>query len=491
MSDGRIHERPPQEHGNWEAPPENVENTKGNANIKVGKSKPHHVEGQKNDTIEKSDKSEKGSQTEHLRGLERRASGAGYATLSQNELDALQTGDPIIYGHKGATRTGPPAGPGGTGNPFFNPNPMVMFFTCFFKVMQTLKWLELVATKLCVNQMKITKEAGKSQAEATLEAGKAAFKAEMGQAITSFMQAGVSFGTLAMAGFARVKAGAAFDKQKGLKEATAKSAGDELTKAKDLNKGQMKMLDHSIKGKTNFLNEKRVKAGQAEISENPEGPAPTRPDATRASPAHAPGATELRRNSTAPKATEDPLEAERDAHGITKEQTRAQTKYEGYKKEAKDLNKSDSEAEKFADQKMERSIQKDKAKLDQFKKEEMSLEKKAGKADNKLQHYQKSEMKHIGELMQQDPDYVLYQAGAQAVNQGLMGLGQFFKARGDLEKAYWDSQATIFGMSMQIDMKGLDVAMSTMQDSYQQCGEIAQTLTKMADQEASSMRWSA
>ena len=117
-----------------------------------------------------------------------------------------------------------------------------------------------------------------------------------------------------------------------------------------------------------------------------------------------------------------------------------------------------------------------------------------GKADGKqakFEHFEKSEMKHIGEFMQQDPWYVLYNTGAQAVNQGLTGLGQFFKARGDLEKAYWDSQATIFGMSMQIDMKGLDVAMSAMQDSYQQCGEIAQTLTKMADQEASSMRWTA
>ncbi len=100
-------------------------------------------------------------------------------------------------------------------------------------------------------------------------------------------------------------------------------------------------------------------------------------------------------------------------------------------------------------------------------------------------------MKHVGEIMQSDPLYQLFQAGSGAANQGLTGLQHYFKGVGDLEQAYWNAMAQKLGMYMQIDMKGLDSAMQMFQDAYQQANDITQTLTKMSDQEQSSFRWSA
>ena len=154
-----------------------------------GSSEAKHVHAKKH--LEQSRDIQESAQTTETQtkgNVHEIASGFRYATLSQHQLDAADPKHPsspmlvsaALQRHQAVAATG---------NPFFDPNPMVTFFTVYAMMMQLMKFMSYVAAKLAVTEMLGIKETGLAQAAATLEAGKAQAKADFIQAALSGLQA--------------------------------------------------------------------------------------------------------------------------------------------------------------------------------------------------------------------------------------------------------------------------------------------------------------
>lgn len=169
----------------------------------------------------------------------------------------------------------PPAGKGGTGNPFFNANPMVTFYSAFLNVIQELKLQELVSNKLAVSDMSILVENAKDQAQDIMKQAQAQASALIKQAAMQFVQAGMQ-GIMA---FASVKGGLEAGEEIADEAKTAaadvKNATSELEDAKALASPQMKAVNEAegdLSAKENMLAKttKSLKTGE-EGEESVEG----------------------------------------------------------------------------------------------------------------------------------------------------------------------------------------------------------------------------
>jgi hypothetical protein len=100
----------------------------------------------------------------------------------------LATPDPAVQG-----QSTPPSGKAGTGNPFFNMNPMATFFESFLKLMQIDQFMELTANKLSISNTNLMMAEAKDQSKDIIASGNAEADSLKDQAYFQFAQAGVSF----------------------------------------------------------------------------------------------------------------------------------------------------------------------------------------------------------------------------------------------------------------------------------------------------------
>lgn len=414
----------------------------------------------------------------------RKATGFGYATLTQYQLDSLQTGDPILLGHKGGQMKAPPTGstginnrlfsgivpgPGG-GLALFDVNPMVMYFKSYSSMQHLLKFITMVSSKLIVNGIKIDKEIGMAQAHATLEAGKAQAKGEETQAWMSLAAGCLGIISVGMSARAWMKARSAYSAeekaQKATRDATTKKVDDKLEQnAKDISK-----LEKNIMAKENFQKKKFGKVG-----EEGDTTFTATQDQTVKKSAQKKAEKQEKAKDTEEQVEETKIEISKDTKKLTTEE----------KIERDFDNKTEAE--------LAQSLKNDRKNLKAKKFENDQLAKKKEIAQSKYTAFKAGRLSHIGQSLQQDPMYMTWQAlgGPNgALNNYLQAFGHFAQAKATLETAYWKAWEEMCGMYLGITNKGLDMAIQMQADASQQVNDITQALQKMSDQETNSMHWS-
>lgn len=450
------------------------------------------------------------------------ASGFRYATLSQSQLDGADPTQPRVTDARLRAATGSlPGGPGGTGNPFFKPNPMVAFFTSFMTLLQVMKWLEKVATKLTVIQMQGVKDTGLAQAEATLNAGKAQAAADRAQGVLTALQAAFTFGQLAGSLHTDVRMG-----KKG-----EETAMKEEESARDIEKkavhedGSAREAAQKYKAKHDFANnvlenKPIVKVGKREDLEKIRDP-----HARKAEAAKERGAAEQDYKVKMDAYQKHSIEANMGANYKNSKAYQAQvTEHNQLHKDVETAKKRHEEAiyndevagfesglphgaaNDTAAQKLEARKQYAQNIREEANKEKANVNKLQDKANSsKLEA--KNAMKNANEyrfsgtnlkawerranLKQQDKWQQTYQMGGQAINYVLEAIKHFFKATGEEQSAYYQSFGQIMATYNQMIKTGLDSTTQMNRDAYQQGGDLSQTLIKMSDQESQSMHWAA
>lgn len=434
------------------------------------------------------------------------ASGFRYATLSQSQLDGADPTQPRVTDAKLRAATGSlPGGPSGTGNPFFRPNPMVTFFTAFMNLLQVMKWLQKVATKLTVIQMQGVKDTGLAQAQATLNAGKAQAAADRAQGIVSAIQAGFT-GVQLVGSIAR-------DVQ--ISKAAAKSMKSEQNAA-------AKFEEDALDQKRTLTNERAGVNARARIVKN-------EPDIEVKGHVDRPGDSQQEKfrkrkeaaSQARTKAEQEYQNAQTDFQkSLTKSKsekvTEASKGREELVEKRKELRRAEQEYQQAADadeyHKLRYNVDgtpknidhaKLQRELDQGRFEVLHSQNRADKFDSEAEkHWEKAEEYDFkgtqlkawqtrAQIKQNDKIWLSLQLGGQAINQILDTVKMFFKATGEEQSAYWQSYGQIMATYNQMIKTGLDSTVQMNRDAYQQGGDLSQTLIKMSDQESQSMHWAA
>lgn len=410
--------------------------------------------------------------SKNLQTQVRKATGFGYATLSQYELDGLQTGDPILLGHKGsqaAYRGAPPPGPSGLGNAFFNPNPMVMFFKSYGSMLHMLKSITWASSKLIINGLKIDKEIGLAQANATLQAGKAEAKGQETQAWVSLATGCLGLISVGMGARAWMKARSAYSAEEKAQKATRDATVSKLDGQIERNNKDISKLERNIMAKESF-HKKKFGTDKAEtkftIKEE-----------------------EAALQKSTSKRAEKKLKAKEEAEQA--EATKIEITQDSKKKKVEE--KVEEEFANKDQAALEKSLANDRKvlKAKQFEKDQLTQKK--GIAEAKLNAFKAGRLAHIGQSLQQDPMYMTWQAlgGPNgSLNHYLQAFGHFAQAKATLESSYWKAWGEMCAMYLGITNKGLDMAIQMQSEANQQATDISQALQKMADQETNSMHWS-
>ncbi len=425
------------------------------------------------------------------------ASSFRYATLSQQQLDGADPQHPQLSDSQ-ATGNAPPTGPAGTGNPFFKANPMTTFFTVFAKLEQTMDEMIRVATKVTLMQMQGIKDTGLAQANATLQAGKAQATADRQQAYVSFAQAGLSLGMLAHSVGTDVGMGKMSTKamQQTQKEAQKMEEG-----TGDLESEQAE-LEGKLSATKKNLNPKdpQFKVQQQKLEEADKMDQPALQDKI----------TQAKKTREEANAKLEKDQEDLENMDVTQVKANEITQQRQKVKESLIAKKQAVDDEEFYTQKFDnfgKSPEKVQQKLQKRQAElQSNLLKNSGlttkmrqKTDQTWQHADEYKMsgtnlkawERRASLKQQDPWHMRLQLFQQVANSSLDGLKSLFKATGDEQYAYWQSEGQIMATYNQMIKTSLDSTISMSRDAYQMGGDIAQTLNHMADQETQSMHWAA
>ena len=476
----------------------------------------------KNDTI---------SASEHLKN---NGELRGRGLISQNDLDQLTPGDPRLLGHKGQVSGKLPAGPSGASNPFFNPNPMTAFFRGFFSVIQLMKENQLVGSKLASMEMSTMKEMGNAQARSQLEAGKAQAKGEYIQAIMAGVNAGIGVGMMGM------KLGALNDAKKeanaGMKakENDVADAEKELAKAKEpqaqplakirAQEQKASELENAMgknaKKDAKVTGQEELKATKTDKTKSEEKDGETKLEDTEN--AQNKSKLEKEHDSLEVKLSEEknfkPLAEPKpfkpkSPDEISKMSKEDREAYLGHEAETKAFAEQKAAYQKLKDlpelpggqsgtapkppemqlKELRENIAKDKA---EFKKADNPINLKIAKAEENLKkataerdQYKANFPNTIQSIMSQNRAYIVSEALGQALQQGTQVGTHVAAGWAAQQAAYWNAQATIFGVDGQIQSKGLDLMMGMKQDSDSTVASFLQTLNKLSDSEQSSMHW--
>lgn len=497
-----------------------------------------------------------------------KVTGFAWATMSQAEIDRAAPGDPRLGAHTGrfvnvpgsrttsqtATQTAvhvpadnfllsgdttahvagkgaipgtklpvevegrignkPPEGPEGTGNPFFNPNPMTAFFIGFFSVLQLMKWNNVVATKMASEEMNVMMETAKADAAATIKAGNAAADGLIKQAIVHGVMAGVGVASLAMTAGTALKAAKTLKQQEGLVQQKTTQAKNQLdafqhgteptsgTWCKNTQTDQLGNVRGMNKYMKELENEKLNRA--AAKSPRPEDYGEVIDQQT--------GQTvkSLKKNQQQTqqelqqdwndrriqqKGEFDPLDPEIPQPGqplpVKSEAHLAQQK--GYDNISKGKAVKDMSADELDDaiRKTDFEIRKDQRIYSKQADELRDLQKAHQTAMHEEQDFYTRKPLTLSNLRQADPMYMAFQATKEITENLTRSVGNIFQAQAEREKAFWEAESKILGTQTQIFSKGMDFMFEMKRDSDQNTDAIVQLLMKLSDTEQSGMRWSA
>lgn len=467
------------------------------------------------------------------------AHGFRYATLSHQQLEGADSKNPIPTDPKGhVLLNNPPPGPGGTGNPFFSPNPMTTFFEVFTMLDQLMGYLMKVAAKLTVIDMEATKDTGLAAANATLQAGEAAAKSDFTQGILSIIQGVVTVGMLASSVATDVKLGKAgeesalegeeeasnLSKQASEQEYDADEADAKLAAEKDASKdaGIPRMKATGPKGEelTPEAQEKQIENHKIDLK-NQRKKAEKEYDEAMQNFQNS-RVQMNKRKSTYNKDREDFQLKTKELETARQNRYKAikEDEYEGFRdevpqgltKEESDLmhnpakraelnrtnpaKENELKAKEKAYQEHQKSMQRDSLEVNRLKMASRKMRQKADEAYKNAGEYRMSgtnlrAWERRANIKQQDPWFNRIQLGGQAINQFLQAGQSFAKGVGEEQQAYWQSYGQIMQTYNQMIKTGLDAAVKMESDAYQQGGELSQTLMKMSDQESQSMHWAA
>lgn len=468
---------------------------------------------------------------EHIKETQIKALGAGNARLSSLELNRLDPKDPKIPGTDDHLSGPPPTGPAGTGNPFFAPNPMVAFFRSFFNVIQLMKWNNAVATKLAMQELSLIQEMGKSQANAIIQAGKAQYDAEMAQAITAGIQAGIGAASMAMSGLCWMRAssavskeadavGDALKKSENAVEETGQKMNKGLDKARaraqrineiegELHQNQVDLVRQKGAGTTVVEREGRVRSGAK---------AP-RPDSTAVE------ANKQAQNNMVKRSVEDKFDAtpvddtpppqpKRESIDTNESFMKKEEEYNALKKEhdvrvqarkAQDAEYQNLFGNSNRDSLKNRSTQELQNEMDQLKSQNVRAEKEFNSNKKKLDQ-QKENLAHLERdsnikkasraaslqtLMHNDPLFTLSQSAQSVATSSCQFAQHYYAAKGHLEAARWNAFEKYLEMGMQIGMKSLEMDFEMRREADSHVDKICEALTGLSNTEQAGMRWAA
>jgi len=457
-----------------------------------------------------------------------KASGSNYATLSQFELDSVKSDQPLLLGQKStiafaANQGAPPPGPKGTGNPFFNVNPLVSFFIAFAAINMLMGFVIQVAGKLAAQDMVVQNELGHDQANADLQQGKAEAAGEEAQATSSLVMGILGAGSAFMGLGALFRARRAFNAEKNaLKEETLAKDTNFSTKMEE-NSSKIEEQEIKVAAKKNQLSKhkevseeeeedfdratvtgqkglaKKLRQEKKEMKEKAEETWEVAKEKTvdsfnklkakmRGDQAH----VKLKEEE------EDDAEfsLEKDEQASSARQSELKSKYRDEEEDNwnKKLVKNGETDEKFEKtvKEYEQELKTEQAELTKLKSQQRKLKAKKEANLAKYKSFKAGKMSHIGQAMQSDPWYMTWQSlGGPQGTAGMMmqWYSHNQQAQADLEAAYWKAQGTLFGTYQNIVGKGTDSAIQMQQQAVQQGSDAAKTLGDMAQQETTIGKW--
>ncbi len=434
----------------------------------------------------------------------RKAYGFAHATFSPTELDQMQPGHPALLGHKGEVQSSPPKGSQGTGNPFFNPNPMVAFFTAFFSMLQVMKEIAMLSAKLNSMETRVIKETGKAQAQAALEQGKAAYNSDMKQAYMSIGQAGL--------------AGANAVMQVGLFAHSAMSVtsqADEMSQAKNKTETALSNKEDEVsvegaklQGQINAF--KRANTNPAEgkgeltedeITQNDEDLNKMVMKRDKLKEEQAVREEQTTQNQKKLQKSNLDESDEKETFEISdaqKKKTGRQEKEDAAIKAGEDdfnakleEGKNSGKTHQEALDTIKKDMNKGQKKVDALNEEAKSLNKDVERQTHEINTFKAARSRHVGEQLHMHPVGQIWSAtlGPQGpMNSVLEAAKSIVKAQGDLQTAMWRAKEQQYSTDLQIAFKQADLVASLGQDAYQMAGDLCSSLQKMSDQMPA--RWS-
>lgn len=466
---------------------------KGGSEKKKGASKETTASGGEvfTDSQEEANEANGTSLSTHLDVQMKKAVGAGYATLSQNELDSLQAGDPTLLGHKGSSTVArglPPTGPSGTGNPFFNANPMVAFFRAFANSESMLKFLAWTSAKLAIFSMKTIKETGYAQAQATLNAGKAEAQGQESQAWANFAQGMLGVVSLGVAGAAILRSTRSFNAEQRAKSEEAAAKKTDIEEEVSSNRDQIAKLEARNKAKLEAMEKKGGDGDlQIHIQKTSENKA--------AKKAEERGQLNAKQQKQYDEQQETDLEIIENSGKRSKFEESSEfreKKMENWKqKDMERWDKMENDKAGSAKETFEKEYKANEKEIKNLQAKNQQLLRKRDHIDAKLKAFNAGRMTHIGQAVQGDPLFMMWNAIGQNGSLGQLAeaYGHQAQAKAALESSYWKAWEEIAGMFLGLENKALDSAIQMQQDANQQINEQVNTINKMADQETNSMHW--
>jgi len=515
---------------NWEGhlvPGQALPNVPNFGGVNKAMSKKLHQEA----TNPTKDTTATSSITDANREEDAKAAGMHRATLSPTQYDRATPGDPQIAGTKGFMVSMPPAGATGTGNPFFNGNPMAAFFRATFNIIQLEKFITQVATKLATSEINLIQETAKAEAGAIMQAGQAEYNAEMKQAWISGITAGIAFASVGVTG-------GMFLKSKMAQGLVKKETEKAVTQAEsDVNKVETTMNDTlgTVRAR-NLRIQQLQNAGkpatqveqhaqeELEVSLDEGQQAANRASQTRVTtriqaeqeqsmvekdarfkslgekplvPPKAPDKQAAKYYDSQGKFKQDEFDKDTHQYELDKHQyNHERSQWISQQKKYQELfgpttNRKNPDAMKPEERDAE--IAEHQAALPAEKQSFLNQQKRYDKYNtNYVQLRNNHEMQkardpvELGSMMHNDPLYMMWQtaAGPQGLfSSALQAAGHVYAAIGAQQKAYWNSYQKYLEMDLQIDYKGLDVDMEMRSSAQKTVDEVCQTLKQQSDSE--------
>jgi hypothetical protein len=459
-------------------------------------------------------------------GEEQTAASSRYATLSQQQLDTLLTGDPVLLGTKGTNTTNPfqgkvnatesnaaPAQTDGVAgkpnvlvrpantNTFFNPNPMVNVFSMILFLIQVLKEQTYVANKLAVATSFEVKDTGQATAAAIRQEGQDQAKSEYGQA---FMAAGGAVAAgIGIAGMAKSTMGAraAFKAEQKAKNAEAESAENLQKTANKETSPEIARLDKSTKLKQARLEELRSQQADSKTLEMKKKNTESLDTELEAQ------TKKENRQTKVSKETESVEIQQEDMISIQKKKSSEQKaelsddelKHQQDMKEVRESNSQEyaeletkySKNDPTSAAKLQKDLNKDQTRLTNLKREQAKYEKEAQSARTQSEAFDKNSMGYMNSYRQGDLWYMGSQNIGQIVTSMTQAGGHIFAGQGAISTSNDRATQELMRTYQQMDSRALDTELDSIKQATQWVAELAQLLTTLSDREQQGMRWAA
>jgi len=340
------------------------------------------------------------------------------------------TGSPVIPPPDSNSPNSPPTGAGGSGNPFFNTNPMVAITIAFTNMEEVLSYTAFVMNQIALLDMQGTKDAGKSQAQGIIQAGQANYNAEMAQGITSAFMAGFSLLQVGLSVYAFKSAKADLAKEEANVESKATSDTKKLNDYKEANPEKVE-----INEKVKVEKQQLVKLQKEQN------------DAT----------VEIKKMEDDPTSTDFTAEIRQ------------------------------KETEKLARTKNIQSLKSDIAVKEDKLTDLRSLEKEQMTSTKELKDFQVKRAHNFATLIQQNQ----VKAIGDLIIGGVLtktteSFQQIFSADAHLKAAYWNAYSQMASTQKEIISKGMDFSFQQWQSLNDEFSKMTQTLGEIYQKHASS-----